>query len=175
MSIRQTSTMIVLLTLCIGGSLVLGQPLFKNNRQTLFNSQQLLAQNSQSPRRISQREKPEGGRILQELNLTEQQKQQLEAIKQQYEGQIQPLRDNLKIVYQDLGQMMAGTASVPEIRAKHQELVNLRQQMGDLRFEGMLAMREILTPEQRNKFAQLMEQHRDKFHHRSDDPSLPNE
>lgn len=50
---------------------------------------------------------------------------------------------------------MAGTDSAELIRAKNQELVQLHQEIGTLRFESMLATRELLTPQQRQKFRQL--------------------
>lgn len=169
MSIRRTSLVVALLAFFVGGSVALAEPLFKNKSQSTSDpSEELLTQNPE--RRMGQKRKDKG-RILQELNLSDQQKQQLEEIKQKYQGQIQPLRENMKSFHKDLQTLMAGTASTNEIRAKHQQLDGLRQQMGNLRFESMLEMREILTPEQRSKFAQLMEQRRDSFRQRLTDPS----
>ena len=56
--------------------------------------------------------------------------------------------------------MMQGNASENDLRNKHQEIVSLRQQMGNLRFESMLEMRKVLTPEQRQQFVQLMQERR---------------
>jgi Spy/CpxP family protein refolding chaperone len=39
-------------------------------------------------------------------------------------------------------------------------LQNLQQQASDRRFETMLQIREVLTPEQRNQMAELMQKHR---------------
>jgi Spy/CpxP family protein refolding chaperone len=58
---------------------------------------------------------------------------------------------------------MAGNASADEIRAKHRQVQELRQQMEEVSFESMLAMREVLTPEQRSQFARLIEQRRANF------------
>ncbi|MEM7760985.1 MAG: hypothetical protein AAF298_23070, partial [Cyanobacteria bacterium P01_A01_bin.40] len=52
--------------------------------------------------------------------------------------------------------MMVGTEPVELLRAKNQQLNNLRQEIGALRFESMLATREILTPQQREKFRDLV-------------------
>lgn len=156
MTIRQNSLVIALLALFVGGSVVLAEPLFKKN----LNSDQFVAQTPEG--RMGKRGKFGQGRVLEELNLSEQQQQQLEAIKQKYQGQFQPLRENMRTLRQELQTMMTGTASNNQIRAKHQQLAASRQQMENLRFESMLEMREVLTPEQRSKFGQLMEQYRGK-------------
>ena len=52
---------------------------------------------------------------------------------------------------------MVGTEPANLIRAKNQQLVSLRQEIGELRFESMLATREILTPQQRQKFRKIIE------------------
>jgi Spy/CpxP family protein refolding chaperone len=59
--------------------------------------------------------------------------------------------------------MMSGTASEDSIRAKHTEIVQLRQQLENLGFESMLESRAVLTPDQRQQFAQLMEKQRGKM------------
>ncbi|MEL6911717.1 MAG: hypothetical protein AAFO85_16140, partial [Cyanobacteria bacterium J06598_4] len=55
-----------------------------------------------------------------------------------------------------LSDMMVGTESVELLRAKNHQLNTLRQEIGSLRFESMLATREILTPQQRQKFRELV-------------------
>ena len=95
--------------------------------------------------------------LLQQLNLTSEQQQQIRQIHQQYTQQIRKKRNNLAILQQQLSDMMAGTEPVELIRAKNQQLVTLRQEIGALRFESMLATREILTPQQRQKFREIME------------------
>jgi Spy/CpxP family protein refolding chaperone len=55
---------------------------------------------------------------------------------------------------------MNSTASASQIRSKNQQVEELQQQLQKLRFESMLEMREVMTPEQRAKFVQLMQQRR---------------
>lgn len=97
------------------------------------------------------------GSLFQQLNLSERQKQKIKRIRQQYQAQIVQLKENLQLAQQQLAAMMAGTDSVMVIRAKHEEIAELRQQLATLHFESMLATREILTPQQRQKFAEIME------------------
>ena len=95
--------------------------------------------------------------LFQQLNLTPQQKSQIWQIRRRYQSPISRLKQNLRLAQQQLASMMAGTDSAELIRAKHAEIANFRQQLGELHFESMLATREILTPRQRQKFAEIVE------------------
>ena len=95
--------------------------------------------------------------LFQQLNLSRQQKRKIKRIRQQYQAQITQLKENLRVAQQQLAAMMAGTDSVAVIRAKHEEIAQFRQQLATLHFESMLATREILTPQQRQKFAEIIE------------------
>ncbi|GBF81274.1 Spy/CpxP family protein refolding chaperone [Aphanothece sacrum] len=99
-------------------------------------------------------------KLMEQLNLSQTQVQQLQAIRQKYSGQMEPLQQQIRVKADELSQLMDGTASNDVIRSKHQEMLNLRQKMGNLRFESMLEMREILTRQQRREFGQLMQQRR---------------
>ena len=95
--------------------------------------------------------------VLHQLNLTSNQEEQIKRIHHQYRQQIIKKRSNLTILQQQLSDLMVGTEPVELIRAKNRQLVDLRQEIGQLRFESMLSTREILTPQQRQKFREIME------------------
>ncbi len=95
--------------------------------------------------------------VVKQLNLTPQQQQQIETIRLQYQENILCKTKKLDSLKEQLTQMMTGTNTVAEIRAKNRQLVLLRQEIGELRFESMLATREILTLEQRQKFQKIIE------------------
>ncbi|WP_319423204.1 Spy/CpxP family protein refolding chaperone [Pleurocapsa sp. FMAR1] len=95
--------------------------------------------------------------LIQQLNLTDEQRQKIKQIHYRYKQQILKKKNNLAVLQQQLSDMMIGTESVELIRTKNQELVILRQEIGALRFESMLATREILTPQQRQKFKKILE------------------
>lgn len=122
-------------------------------------SPQQVAQNQQMPRRQGRNKES----LLQELNLSQAQMQQIQQIRAKYKNQLTQQRQGVRQARQELSTLMAGTASADQIRAKHRELVNLRRQMEETQFNSMLEMREVMTPEQRSKFAQLMQQRRQKF------------
>ncbi|WLT37095.1 Spy/CpxP family protein refolding chaperone [Synechocystis sp. B12] len=100
------------------------------------------------------------GQWMESLDLTNSQKQQLEAIRQKYQGQMQSLSEQMRTSQNELRTLMSGNGSDSEIRAKHNQVANLRQQLGELRFNSMLESRQVLTPEQRQKFSQLMQERR---------------
>ena len=103
------------------------------------------------------------GQFMDELNLSNAQKQKFQQIYRRYQGQISQHQDKLLVAQQQLKQMMIGTDSAAAIRTQYQEVVRLRQALDNLRFESMLEMREVLTPNQRRQFALLMQQRRDDF------------
>ena len=95
--------------------------------------------------------------LFQQLNLSSSQKEKIKKIHNQYKQQIRKKNNSLSVLQKQLSDLMVGTESVESIRAKNQQLVNLRQEIGELRFESMLATREILTPQQRQKFRDIIE------------------
>ena len=94
--------------------------------------------------------------LLQELDLTEEQQQQIKQIHSRYRQEILQKRSNIAKLQQQLSDMMVGTEPEELLRATNQQLNALRQEIGTLRFESMLATREILTPRQRKKFRELV-------------------
>ena len=96
--------------------------------------------------------------LFQRLDLTKEQHQQIKQIHYQYQRQVAKKRQLMTKLQQQLSDMMVGTESAELIRAKNHQLSTLRQEIGSLRFESMLATREILTPQQRQKFRELVKE-----------------
>jgi len=127
---------------------------------------------SQPPTRLAQATPPPSGQrtrgkrgdMLQQLNLTDAQKKQMSAIRQKYKGQMQTLRGDMRSAQDKLAQLMAGSGSDSAIRAQHQKVEGLRDKLSALRFESMLEMRKVMTPEQRTQFQQMI--HAQRGHHR---------
>ena len=95
--------------------------------------------------------------LFQQLNLTAEQRHKIAQIHRQYKQHIRKKRLRLAKLQQQLSDMMVGTETIELVRAKNQQLVNLRQEINALRFETMLDTREILTLQQRQKFRKLVE------------------
>ena len=98
--------------------------------------------------------------LFQQLNLTTLQQKKIEQIHRLYYPKIIKLRDKLTVAKDELTSMMASTTSATTIRTKHQEILKLRQKLGELQLETMLATREVLTLEQRRNFADLLRSRR---------------
>jgi len=114
--------------------------------------------NLQSPSWIAQQrgEPPnkKGDRLMLNLDLSPEQKKQLAAIRDKYENRTEKLQTQLMSQQQELRTLMGGSANKETVRKKHNQVMALRQELNSLRFEMMLDSREVLTPQQRQKFAQ---------------------
>lgn len=118
----------------------------------LDHSSIIIAQYSKQP--ASQNTQPN---LFQQLNLTPKQQNKIKQIRSRYQGQITQLKKNVQLAQQQLAVMMAGTDSAAIMRDKYREIAQFRQQLGQLHFESMLAIREVLTPDQRQTFAEIIE------------------
>jgi Spy/CpxP family protein refolding chaperone len=132
--------------------------LVTDNAISIPNNDTLLTQATSRPDR--QRRARGGDNLIEQLNLTDDQKRQIATIRQKYQGQMSQLRQSMKSDRQELEALMTGNATDTRIRAKHREIEQNRQQLSDLRFQSLLEMRRVLTPEQRTRFAELMQQRR---------------
>ncbi|HAA28818.1 MAG TPA: Spy protein [Cyanobacteria bacterium UBA11369] len=101
-----------------------------------------------------------------ELNLTPDQMQRMQAIRSRYQNQISQRTQALRQAETELQQLMASNVDSNQIRAKHNQVQSLRQQLAQVRFEIMLEMREVLTPEQRRQLAERMTHRRQNFRDR---------
>ncbi len=95
-------------------------------------------------------------RFWQKLNLTSEQQQQMQVVKQKYKPEMSSLRGQIQAEREKLATMMQGNQSDSSLRAQHQKIVNLDQQIHNLRFESMLEMRSVLNTQQRQEFAEMM-------------------
>ena len=99
-------------------------------------------------------------RLVQQLDLTSEQSEQIEAIEEQSETENQALFEQFQTNRQETQSLLASDANPEQLRANHQAGQNLRQELDTNRFETLLEIREVLTPEQRTQMAQLIEQRR---------------
>lgn len=96
-------------------------------------------------------------RLFQALELTPAQIREIRAIQQRYQPELAQRRRALRQAHQELNRLMASETSNEQIRAKFQQVQQLRQQQAATHFESLLAMRSVLTPTQRRRFAELMQ------------------
>ncbi len=105
-------------------------------------------------------------RFLQQLNLTPDQAQKVQAIRDQYNLDLAQRRQALKQAKQELQDLMVSTASEDQVREKHSQVETLEQQLRSVGFEQMLAIRQVLTPEQRTQAAEIIQKRQEDFRNR---------
>ncbi len=102
------------------------------------------------------RPRPDEAQWLRELNLNANQMRQIQAIRQQYQSQLNQERQALQQASQELRQLMTTNASADQIRQKFTQVQTLRQKLANTRLDSMLAIRTVLNPQQRQKLGELM-------------------
>lgn len=100
-----------------------------------------------------------GGRGMQQmfeqLNLSDSQKQQIQAIRERAKANSEQLREEIHSAREQMRALMGSNASESELRQQHETIKSLRDRAGDRRFETMLQIREVLTPAQRAQLAEM--------------------
>ncbi len=97
---------------------------------------------------------PEIKSYIQKYHLTPEQIQSLSQIQNQYAKQLQQLNQELKQDEKELTEMMMGEASPEEISIKYDRLQILKQQAAQLYLKKFLAIRQVLTIDQRRQFGE---------------------
>jgi Spy/CpxP family protein refolding chaperone len=108
--------------------------------------------------------KPHNGQriqeIYQQLNLTDDQKKQLDANKQEHRAKMEAARQEVKADKEALhGELMKTQLDIPKIHQIHERIKALQSRMEDEKLNSILAVRAIFTPEQFLKFTDLMHKH----------------
>lgn len=160
MFLRRASILSISL-IALGGAVALAKP------NSLLS--QTFAQNSASPQPRQRQPK-----LMDQLNLNPEQKQKFKAIHKQYKERISQNKQAVRQANKELRDLMASATTADQIRTKHDQVQKLRQGLEKLTFESMLATREILTPEQRLQFAQLMERRQNSRNQRNNLPGTQN-
>lgn len=146
---RSVGTIAVLI-LSVGGAVALTGAIATAN--PISQAPVELAQAPPRPKRPS----PDGW--LRNLNLSQEQIQKIREIRGQYQERLDDQRQAVRQAQGELKQAMASNASAEQIRQRFEQLQTLKQKLADTRMESMLAVREVLTPEQRQKLNQAMQQ-----------------
>jgi periplasmic protein CpxP/Spy len=100
------------------------------------------------------------GNLVKELNLSPDQIRRLQQIRANSKGKNKERRQALRAARQELDRLLQSNASSDQIRQKRQQVQSLQREVADSNFENTLAIRELLAPEQRVKWQQLIQQRR---------------
>ncbi len=114
---------------------------------------------------VEQRDRMRDG-WLKDLNLTPDQMQKIRAIRSRYKDQLSQQRQAVQQAQKELKTLMVGNTSDDQIRQKYEQLKPLRQNLADTRFNSLLEIRDVLTPEQRQKFVDRFNKRHEGFRER---------
>ena len=113
-------------------------------------------------------------RMAEKLGLSKDQVTKLQAVRQKYVDELKAKREGLQAAHAKLRELLTSDKSVTELKAQHELLKTLKSEIDDLHFSIMLETRELLTPEQRTKFAGFMDKQMKKgagHHNHGDGPA----
>lgn len=94
-------------------------------------------------------------RLFQQLDLNEEQKEQIKAIRQGKKEKIKSLKERSKSDREAFKSAMDSDASKSKLKSLRKKMIKSKQSLKDHQFETMLEIRELLTAEQRAKFREL--------------------
>ena len=106
-----------------------------------------------------------GAHFLKKLNLTDDQKTQVDAIRKKYQPKLKDLMQQLHAEHEAFGQLMTTHPPIDQARSEHKKMQALADQLGDQRFEMMYEIAGVLTPEQRSQLKEMDESGHGHHHH----------
>lgn len=96
-------------------------------------------------------------KIKEQLNLTDEQKNKLKEMQATYGKEaMKKKHEKMDTAQKDLEQALRSDASDEKVREQFSELQKIQEDFAKTRFEKVLLIRSILTPEQRAKFKDLI-------------------
>ncbi|HEX3033972.1 MAG TPA: Spy/CpxP family protein refolding chaperone [Thermodesulfobacteriota bacterium] len=102
--------------------------------------------------------------LAEQLKLTDQQKSELEGIASSNKENMENLYSELKTNYKEFWERMKDPNSTrDEILTVYNGLQNTHRELGKVKVEMALDMREVLSPEQITKLAEIKEQHKQQY------------
>jgi len=104
--------------------------------------------------------------IFNRLNLTADQKKQLDANKEQHRAKMKSAHQGMKAAGEAIKEeLMKPQLDMPKIMKIHERIKALQSQAEDDKLNSILAVRAILTPDQFSRFVSLMDKHRQGQNH----------
>jgi protein CpxP len=91
--------------------------------------------------------------LIKELNLSQQQVAQIKKIQTEARAKMIPKIQALRQTQQELNSLLAGTGSKEQIMSKYRQIKQISGEIADADFAHTLAIRDVLTPQQRQKFS----------------------
>jgi Spy/CpxP family protein refolding chaperone len=93
--------------------------------------------------------------LRKELHLTPEQVQKIKTIRDEARNASKGQMETAQATAKAFREALTSNVSDDELRRLHTKMLDARRELMKSRFEGMLKIRQLLTPEQREKFQQL--------------------
>ena len=126
------------------------QELDRTNTQQLKVAQQFLSD------REWRNDRGRINKMLEQLNLSARQSRQVAAIRQRFQTERDTLFQQVKNHRQEMRSLLATDTSSDRLKQDYRETQSLLERLNNNRFEMMMQVRKILTPEQRARFLGLI-------------------
>lgn len=108
-------------------------------------------------------------RSLEQLDLKAEQSTKIAEIKSFFHSKMEEHKKKLREARDNMSDLMTTEVTESQAKAQHDKLQQLMSEEGDLHFQIIWKIREVLTPDQRTKFFQKMKLAHDRQkHHRAD-------
>ncbi len=98
------------------------------------------------------------GRMMDQLNLTQEQKQRMQEIRKDTQAKMKPLREEMRQANQERKSLLANNASNEQLEANFNKIQDIKNRIARVQFESRTKMRDVLTPEQRAKMDKMMQE-----------------
>jgi len=104
--------------------------------------------------------------VFNQLNLTDEQKKELDANKQEARASIKSLHQQMKQAHEAMqAELMKTQLDMGRIHVLHAQIKSFENQEEDLKLNSILAVRQILTTDQFTKFINMMHRHKSPEEH----------
>lgn len=95
-------------------------------------------------------------RWINDLGLDEKQKEKIRSLWRQNRGDVKQRREQLNSLREELRAMIAGTGPADKAMELHRKIQSLQTELNTIDMISMLAIRDLLSPQQREKFVKHM-------------------
>jgi Spy/CpxP family protein refolding chaperone len=106
----------------------------------------------------SQVSSKDNDKLFEQLNLTPSQIRKVQAISEQFEPEILSRRRAIVMAKNELQSLKENNGSSSQIKAKEQEIKNLKRDLAAVRKRYAAAMQAVLTPQQWSKLQKLIKE-----------------
>ena len=108
-------------------------------------------------------------KMIEKLGLSKDQTNQLKVIREKNKGALEAKQKSVKANDEQLGEAMRKDTPDADLKKLFESVQDAKRALAEARFDKMLEVRKILTPEQRQKFKELHGEHHHRTGHSGDE------